>query len=432
MFLRTILLATGLSLTAILPSAPHRDQELLLTFDAVWRIVDEEHFDPDINGVDWPAVRAELRPRAAEADDTKELRDVIREMLGRLKQSHFALIPKESLGPNATGPGTTPPGTCGFDLRQRAGRALVVWVDPLGPAHQTGVRPGWILMTVNGVAVDDLVQTDEARPYLRSETRYWRFVMHEVDGDVDSSVSLEFEDGQDRIRAVRLERSDRGAKLFNLPGLPTFYLTMRRQVLELDGVRLGVVHFSNWFRPLQGQLDQALVELRDCDGIVIDLRGNTGNDGSMATSLAGHFFDEPSSLGVMTMRDRDRESTIRPRKQFGDRRVPMYAGPLAILVDETSGSCSEVFTGGMQANGRARVFGTRTAGAALPATMSRLPNGDSLLHAIANFLTVRGESLEGSGVRPDEAVSVDRQELLSDQDAVLLAAGRWVAEQTWR
>ena len=81
-----------------------------------------------------------------------------------------------------------------------------------------------------------------------------------------------------------------------------------------------------------------------------------------------------------------------------------YAGRVAILVDETSYSASEVFAGGMQAAGRARVFGARTPGGALPALLRKLPNGDVLEYAIADFVTVSGERIEGRGVVPDEPV----------------------------
>ena len=81
---------------------------------------------------------------------------------------------------------------------------------------------------------------------------------------------------------------------------------------------------------------------------------------------------------------------------------------MAILVDETSYSASEVFAGGMQAAGRARVFGARTPGGALPALMRKLPNGDVLEYAIADFVTVSGERIEGRGVVPDERVERSR------------------------
>ena len=52
------------------------------TFDRAWTIVRDTHFDRAMNGVDWNAVRTELRPRAESAKDVNELRDVLRDMLG--------------------------------------------------------------------------------------------------------------------------------------------------------------------------------------------------------------------------------------------------------------------------------------------------------------------------------------------------------------
>ncbi|MDH3571334.1 MAG: S41 family peptidase, partial [Gemmatimonadota bacterium] len=110
-------------------------------------------------------------------------------------------------------------------------------------------------------------------------------------------------------------------------------------------------------------------------------------------------------------------------------RVTPYAGPVAVLTDRLSASASEVFAGGMQAVSRVRVFGTATAGAVLPASMDRLPNGDVLYHAFGEFETVTGIRLEGRGVVPDEAVALTRPDLLAGRDAVLEAALRWIAHQ---
>ena len=53
-----------------------------------------------MNGVNWDGVRAELRPRAAAAKSDSELRAVVRDMLGRLGLSHFALIPSSVDAPH--------------------------------------------------------------------------------------------------------------------------------------------------------------------------------------------------------------------------------------------------------------------------------------------------------------------------------------------
>ena len=103
-----------------------------------------------------------------------------------------------------------------------------------------------------------------------------------------------------------------------------------------------------------------------------------------------------------------------------------FAGPVAILVDALSGSASECFAGGMQSLGRVRVFGQRSMGQALPALFARLPNGDVLIHAYGDFVTADGTRLEGRGVVPDEAVPLDRAELLAGRDRTLEAALAWI------
>ena len=63
------------------------------TFDAVWTIVRDSHFDPSFDRANWDRVNAELRPRAIEAKTPGDFRKVLKDMLGRLGLSHFAVIP---------------------------------------------------------------------------------------------------------------------------------------------------------------------------------------------------------------------------------------------------------------------------------------------------------------------------------------------------
>jgi carboxyl-terminal processing protease len=107
-----------------------------------------------------------------------------------------------------------------------------------------------------------------------------------------------------------------------------------------------------------------------------------------------------------------------------------YTRPLAILVDELSMSTSEIFAGGMKDIGRARIFGTPTPGAALPSVVVRLPNGDALQYAFANYVSSGGAVLEGAGVKPDEVVTLDRGGLLAGRDAVIDAAVQWIINET--
>jgi carboxyl-terminal processing protease len=85
--------------------------------------------------------------------------------------------------------------------------------------------------------------------------------------------------------------------------------------------------------------------------------------------------------------------------------------------------------GGLKDLGRARLFGTPTAGAALPSVIERLPNGDGFQYAIANYVSKGGDTLEGGGVVPDVVIPHSRASLLKG-DAVLAAAIEWIKTQS--
>jgi carboxyl-terminal processing protease len=124
------------------------------------------------------------------------------------------------------------------------------------------------------------------------------------------------------------------------------------------------------------------------------------------------------------------EFKVNPRRSRPDgRAVVPYAGPVAILVDELTGSTSECFAGALQDLGRARVFGRQTMGQALPAVTKSLPNGDTLMYVLGDFVTSKGRRLEGEGVLPDEVVPLDVRALAAGRDPVLEAALRWIDRQ---
>ena len=140
------------------------------------------------------------------------------------------------------------------------------------------------------------------------------------------------------------------------------------------------------------------------DAIILDVRGNFGGVAGMANGIAGHFLDSAKTIGTMKQRGAALKFVANPRRvDTRNQPVTPFAGPLALVVDELSISTTEVFAGGMQALGRARVFGTQTAGQALPSVPERLPNGDILYHAIADFLSPTGKQ-RPSG-QPDSRIA---------------------------
>jgi carboxyl-terminal processing protease len=251
-------------------------------------------------------------------------------------------------------------------------------------------------------------------------------------GRVGLAENLEFRDRHDAsVTRQMVRQPERGAAV-KFGHLPALFVRVDTRVAETGGRSVGVIGFNVWMTPVASELDKAVHRFRQASGIVLDLRGNPGGVLTMIMGLAGHFLEAPVTLGVIKTRDSELNLVSNPRlvSPDGRERVKPFAGPLAILVDGGSYSASEIFAAGMQSIGRARVFGSHTAGGALPAVLERLPGGDVLQYAIGDFTTALGDRIEGRGVLPDTIVTTTRADLLDGRDPVLEAALAWIGKGT--
>jgi carboxyl-terminal processing protease len=426
-----LLLCSGIVFGALSPDERRANLE---SFDRVWNTVREKHWDSSLGGLDWDAVRAELRPRVEKAESDVEVRAIIGDMLARLHQSHFAVIPgsvyhdlENTHGPDAdsapTGNQPSEDGDAGFDIRVVDGQALVESVQQDSSAGRKGVRPGWIVRNIDDEDLAPILRRVGAT-YQNSTMRDMmlaRAVTSRLEGPLGNPLEVEFRDGRDRSVALSLPRvpfRGQSAKFGYLPEEHMWIETRR----AAPGV--GYIAFNLFLDParLVPAFQDAVRSCADCSGIVIDLRGNPGGIGILAMGLAGYFIDQPDQkLGTMQMRDLPLKFVVNPRP-------PVYHGKLAILLDGLSASTSEIFAGGLQDLKRARVFGSRSAGAALPSMIERLPNGDGFQYAAASYRSESGKTLEGNGVTPDETAPLTRAALLAGHDPALDAALNWIRE----
>src|SRR5215475_10849223 len=81
------------------PSAETGGDVRQQTFEIVWRTVKEKHFDPAMGGVDWDKAHETYASKVAAVKSDRELYPLLQEMLGLLHQSHFNIIPPESIIP---------------------------------------------------------------------------------------------------------------------------------------------------------------------------------------------------------------------------------------------------------------------------------------------------------------------------------------------
>ena len=420
--------------------APARDQSppidsalAVATFDSAWTLINRTYYDSTFRGIDWPGVRAELRPRAAASRTIGEVRATIRAMLSRMGESHFGLIPAEiARATHDDDPDDdAADGDVGVEIRVVEQEPLVWRVDSAGPAFAAGVRTGWIIRSVDGFSAAPAVRAALALPTPRARDEALRLagasLVRRLDGDSGSSVRLELLDGSGRPRRVDLVRRREPGAISRFGNLPPLNTRLTRSRIPAPPGCIGYVSFNIWLAPVSAAFDTTMQELTDCRGIILDLRGNPGGIAGLSMGIAGYFVDSVVPLGVLKTRGNELRLVTNPRRvSFSGLAVRIYDRPLAILVDRQSVSTSEIFAAGMQYLKRARVFGDTTSGQALPALMGRLPNDDVLMHVFSDYTLPDGTRLEVRGVIPDAVLPVTRADLLAGRDAALLAAVRWI------
>jgi len=416
-----ILAAVGAGLAAgQQPLTPAERQLNNESFEHIWKTVLDNHWDPKLGGLDWQAVHDELRPKIEAATTMDQARQVMSGMLERLHQTHFGLLSGDvykELDAGGGSRGANP----GIDLRVIERHAVVTSVEPGSPAAAHGVKPGWEIARVNGKDMAPVLASIRAQ-YKDStllDLRLTRSVLSRLQGRSGTTVQLDFTDGRDQPVSITLERVEPRGRIAGLGNFPGDYFWAEWRKARPD---VAYVRFNMFMDPetLSKTFEDAVKGCPDCRGFAIDVRGNPGGIGGLAMGVAGWFIDQSGlQLGTEYLRGATLKFMVFPRPQT-------FRGPLAVLVDGCSASTAEIFAGGLKDVGRARIFGTRTAGAALPSIIERLPNGDVFQYAIANYISQGGKPLEGIGVIPDDEVRLTRHQLLEGQDPVLDAAIDWI------
>ena len=384
----------------------------LASFELVWATVRDHNPDAKLNGLDWQAIHDSFKPRIQHAKSATEVRGILREMIGKLGLSHYAIIPGDLYASTAATPGAD--SGPGIETVILDGKAVVKSVASDSPAARAGVQPGMVLDGIDGKKVAPLLDSTDA---LAART-----VTRKLLGTGDSTVHLDLLDVGGQPKHVELDHTDPRAKTVEFGNLPKMRVEFESK--ELPG-GVGYIRFNEFLDPvtLMPRFESALRGFARAPGVILDLRGNPGGIGIMAMGIAGFFVgDSGHELGEMKTRDTTLKFKVFPRAET-------YAGRLAILLDEGSASTTEILAQGLQDLKRARIFGTRSAGATLPSDIIRLPNGDGFQYPTASYTSSSGRVLEGNGVIPDVEAHETRESIAAGRDPAIDAAEQWIRTQ---
>lgn len=142
--------------------------------------------------------------------------------------------------------------------------------------------------------------------------------------------------------------------------------------------------------------------------LIIDLRDNGGGLLNTAVDMLDMML--PEGLVVYT---EDKKGVA---ERFYAEDPDEITVPTAILVNGNSASASEVFSGAMQDEGKAKLIGTTTFGKGIVQTIFDLDDGSALKMTTSKYYTPKGRNIHGTGLEPDITVELDKN-TLNKQDA---------------
>jgi len=275
----------------------------------------------------------------------------------------------------------------GISVSGRGSDPRIVEVYEDTPAQHAGLKPGDVIVSINGQSVSGLA-LEEMTGLVRGPAGS---TLEMVITRGDESLTFKMQRAEIHLQFVKQRVVADDIGYLSLRGFP--------EPSVVDSIEQNVAAFQE-----QG-----------VRGLVLDLRGNSGGRIDVGTRLLSHFL--PAGTTVYEETDRSGENRLHYSRS-GDQ----YGLPLVVLVDGGTASMGEIFASAVQEHGAATIIGSTTAGSVAAAQVFGLPDGAGLQVTVYEIRAPDGKPLNRVGVTPDEVVEPDAVTTAGGDDPVLSRA----------
>ncbi len=291
----------------------------------------------------------------------------------------------------------------GAEVNMTDGHLTIVSPLPDSPALEAGMLPGDVVLEIEGESTYGMT-IEECIELLVGEE------------GTDVTVRVRHRDGEEAELTITrrriVSRTVRGLQRIDEDW---------DYWLDPDN-RIAYVRLTQFTDNSAGELERTMQRLHGMglEGLILDLRNNPGGSLDAAIQVADLFLDDGEIVSVKNRGQKERSTRARSRNTLPD-------SPMLVLVNQTSASASEVVSGALRDNSRARVLGMRTFGKASVQEVRPLPDGAGTLRYTAGYYYLpsgrnlhRRPDSETWGVDPDPGLVIP----VEDEDFITMMRNR--------
>jgi carboxyl-terminal processing protease len=385
--------------------------ERAAVYDKTVRTVNEQYFDPEFNGLDWQNISAARREDVINIDLPDDFERSVHDLLRQLGTSHTGFF-HESL---RRVPARLAIGSTFQRTTTRFGeRWMTLDVHPDGPAHQSGLKPMDILLSVDGRTI-----LPPEQPMFAMAKTSTVVVHRRVAGE--TIISIDIPKPRSRRQPHAEPRSVNTKILNDEIGLI--------KIVILPGL-IGI--------DVAKEIDSAIKSVSCCRRLILDLRGHMGG-GLAVLRVMSHLSSMKIPIGYTITRKGAERGYVKERlrqldripsnKIFGivgmilryggrDLSIALHSeglgskpwhGRIAILTNEHTVSAGEMICAFAKENSLATLVGTETAGRLIPGSGFKVGHGYMAIMPRAKYVTWAEQIYEGKGITPDLLVPWDAE-----------------------
>lgn len=265
----------------------------------------------------------------------------------------------------------------------------VVTVISGGPSEKAGLLPGDRIIKINGETVAGVkISNDNVIKKLRGKKG------SEVRVTVNRRTApkpIEFDIIRDRIPLYSVDAA--------------FMLNQKTGYIKIS--RFAATTYDEYKKAMEGLQKEGIQKL------ILDLRGNPGGYLDQAIELADEFLKSKELIVYTEGKNRKKQ------KYYATSDGDWEEQPLAVLIDESSASASEIVSGALQDQDRAVIVGRRSFGKGLVQEQMEFEDGSAMRLTVARYYTPSGRSIqrqykEGTAAYYEEMIR--RMEHVSEDD----------------